>query len=120
MKVPVNLVSAAYYRDEIAYQEVIDSRDKANALTGKIHLSQDTGAVHLALPAEMKHRSLTGKLLFYCPANMQYDRQFELTADSALSQTISKKLLMPGSYVVKVSWQSDNSRYYSETPLTLY
>jgi hypothetical protein len=120
LQVPVNLVSKEYYRDEIAYQQVIDSREKTNALEGKVNFSQDATSIAISLPAEMKHKPLNGNILLYCPANMRNDRQFNLVTDSAASQLLSKQSLVPGNYVVKISWQSGNTSYYSEEPLTIH
>lgn len=120
MKVPVNLVSKEYYRDEIAYQEVIDSRAKTNALSSKVKLSESEETIGLTLPAEMKHRKVEGNIVLYCPADARYDRQFVLQTDSGASQSLSKATLVPGSYVVKISWKADSTNYYSEEPLTIH
>ncbi|WP_167290522.1 FixH family protein [Paraflavitalea devenefica] len=120
MKVPVNLVSKEYYRDEIAYQEEIDSRAKTNALSGKVILLESKEAIGLTLPAEMKYRKVEGNIVLYCPADARYDRQFVLQTDSAASQLLSKETLAPGSYVVKISWKTDGANYYSEEPLTIH
>ena len=120
MKVPVNLVSKEYYRDEIAFQEVIDSRAKTNALGSKVKLSESKDAIDLTLPAEMKQKKVEGNILLYCPADARYDRQFALQTDSAASQSLSKETLAPGSYVVKISWKADSTNYYSEESLIIH
>lgn len=120
MKVPVNLVSKEYYRDEIAFQEVIDSRAKTNALGSKIKLSETKNAIGLTLPDEMKQQKVEGKILLYYPANARYDRQFVLQTDSAAFQSLSKETLVPGKYVIKISWKSAGINYYSEEPFTIH
>lgn len=120
MKVPVNLVSKEYYREEIAFQEVIDSRKNTNALSGGVQLTEQASTVNLTLPVEMKHKRTEGKIQFYCPANAGYDRQFDLQTDSAAFQALSKEALMPGNYVVKISWQAEGTNYYSEHPITIH
>ncbi|MBO9562283.1 MAG: FixH family protein [Niastella sp.] len=120
MKVPVNLVSKEYYREEIAYQEVIDSRNNTGTLSTAIQLTENKETIGLFLPAEMKHKKTAGKILLYYPANAKYDRQFPLQTDSAAFQALSKETLMPGNYVVKISWQSDGTHYYSEQPFTIH
>lgn len=120
MKQPVNLVSKEYYRDEIAFQEVIDSRAKTNALSSKIKLSESEDAIGITMPAEMKRQKMEGNILLYCPANARYDRQFTLQADSAAFQALPKKEVTPGSYIVKISWRSNNVNYYSEEPLIIH
>ena len=120
MKEPVNLVSKEYYRDEIAYQEVIDSREKTNALSSRVKLLENNTSIAIILPAEMKEKKVTGNILLYCPADARYDREFVLHTDSAASQSVSKKSLAPGRYLVKISWKADSTNYYSEKPLTIH
>jgi nitrogen fixation protein FixH len=107
MKEPVNLVSKEYYREEIAYQDVIDSRKNTSTLSS-------------TLPAEMKHKKTAGKILLYYPANAKYDRQFTLQTDTTAFQALSKETLMPGNYVVKITWQAGGTNYYSEQPITIH
>jgi hypothetical protein len=120
MKVPVNLVSKEYYREEIAYQEVIDSRKNTGMLSTALQLTEDKETIGLTLPAEMKHKKTAGKILLYYPANAKYDRQFSLQTDTAAFQSLSKETLIPGNYIVKISWQSDGTHYYSEQPFTIH
>jgi nitrogen fixation protein FixH len=119
MHVPVSLVSKEYYQEEVAYQQVIDSRGKADALSGKVQLTQDNQAISLALPADMKHRVITGNVVLYCPSNVRYDRSFTLHTDTATTRLLSKKALVPGNYIVKVSWQASGVSYYNEQPLAI-
>jgi hypothetical protein len=67
----------------------------------------------------MKHRSVTGNVVLYCPSNIRYDREFALQTDTAATQSFSKKALIPGNYIVKVSWQAAGVNYYHEQPLTI-
>jgi hypothetical protein len=120
MKVPVNLVSKEYYREEIAYQEVIDSRKNASTLGSNIQLTQNKETIGLTLPAGMKHKKTAGKILLYYPANAKYDRQFTLQTDTAAFQALNKETLMPGNYVVKITWQADGTNYYSEQPFIIH
>lgn len=120
MKVPVNLVSKEYYREEIAYQEVIDSRKNTNMLSTTVQLTENKETIGLTLPPEMKHKKPEGNILLYYPANARYDKQFPLQTDSAAFQSLSKEALMPGNYVVKITWQAGGTNYYSEQPITIH
>ena len=120
MKVPVNLVSKEYYREEIAYQDVIDSRKNTSTLSSTVRLTENKETIGLILPAEMKHKKTEGKILLYYPANAKYDRQFTLQTDTTAFQALSKETLMPGNYVVKITWQADGTNYYSEQPITIH
>lgn len=119
MQTPVNLVNKEYYRDELAYQQVIDGSRKANALSGKVHLRQTGRDILLQLPEEMKHTVIKGSILFYCPSDAGKDRRLSLQVDSGASQAISCCLFLPGQYMVKIQWESEGVQYFTESPFTI-
>src|SRR5688572_23798846 len=61
-----DLVSKEYYKDELQYQQVIDGTNRANQLGNKVTVEQSGNHIILRLPNEMKQRSVTGSILFYC------------------------------------------------------
>lgn len=114
VQTPIDLVAKEYYRDELAYQQVIDSRKQADALKGRVTLHQDAEAILLSLPEEMKHRSVTGTVLFYCPADAAKDRAVDLSVGQDAEQLIPIRILQPGHYLVKISWRCGNVDYFTE------
>lgn len=114
MQLPVDLVSKDYYRDELAYQQVIDGAGKAGQLSSKVQLRQDTGYIVVQLPPEMCNRAVKGNILFYCAANAGRDRQLALQPDTAARQLISTRSFIPGNYTVKITWEAGGVQYYSE------
>ena len=119
MQTPVNLVNKEYYRDELAYQQVIDGSRKANALRDKVQLRQTGRDIFLQLPEEMKHTAVKGSILFYCPSDAGKDRRLLLQVDSGARQTISSHVFLPGQYMVKVQWESEGAQYFTELPFTI-
>lgn len=109
-----DLVSKEYYKDEIAYQHIIDGTNKANQLNGSISLQQYGNDLVIQLPAEMKGKTINGSVLFYYAQNAMNDRTVALKPDSDGSQVISTLTISPGNYIAKVSWNCDNQFYYSE------
>ena len=120
MKSPVNLVAKEYYRDEIAYQQVIDSRENTAALSSKVKLAQSNDSISIWLPEEMKDRPVTGNILFYCAADASRDRQLPLQVNANALQQLSVKTFVPGNYLVKISWEASDMHYYSEEPLIIH
>ena len=59
MQTPVDLVSEHYYKDELAYQQVIDGTRKANALSGKVGLTLTRGAC----VSSCRRRCTTGRCI---------------------------------------------------------
>lgn len=119
MQSPVNLVAKEYYRDELAYQQVIDGKALAQQLSSDVQVQQSTDSIRIQLPAEMKDRAIKGQVLFYCAADSRKDRHFDLQPDDAALQRLPNKLVLPGQYLVKVDWLVGDARYYSETPFTV-
>lgn len=119
MQAPVNLVAKEYYRDELAYQQVIDGKALAQTLSSDVHLQQSADSISIQLPAEMKALPIKGQVTFYCAADARKDRQFDLQPNSTALQQLPNKLVLPGQYLVKVDWLVGDARYYSETPFTV-
>ena len=119
VQIPVDLVNKEYYRDELVYQKVIDGSNKANALSGKLRLQQLPGMISLQLPEEMKATAVKGTIVFYCPSDVARDRHLPLQVDAGARQEISTRDILPGSYTVKVSWESAGVQYFVEQALTV-
>lgn len=113
------LVSNEYYKDELAYQKVIDGTNLANALTGDITLLNSNGNIIIQLPAEMKKMPVTGSMLFYCPSNGHDDRKIILNVDGDGRQVINARQFAHGKYVIKITWDAQNKHYYNEQSLTI-
>jgi hypothetical protein len=120
MRTPVNLVSEQYYKDELAYQTVIDGTRQANALSGKLMLEQGAGeTVRLILPRDMRGKAVEGAIFFYCPSDVSRDRRISLKVDAVGEQVIGKGMVPDGHYTVKVSWQATGVHYFMEQPFVI-
>jgi len=64
MHTPVDLVTKEYYKDELGYQQVIDARQKADALSEKVELRQTGQVITVVLPQEMRNAAVTGSIQF--------------------------------------------------------
>lgn len=118
VKTNYELVEKDYYKQELAYQQVIDGSARANALSPAT-LQQDESGITLRLPAEMKNKTLTGKVHFYCAYDEQKDKVFGLNTTAEATQVFSSKSLQAGDYTVKISWTADGTTYYIEKKLTV-
>jgi len=119
MQTPVDLVSKDYYKEELAYQQVIDGSRHADALSSKPRLTATETGLRIQLPTEMKQKALKGLIRFYCPADATRDRVIPLSPDADAGQTIPKEALHPGQYTVSISWDTDGVNYFSQQPLTI-
>jgi len=116
MHTSVDLVAREYYKDELSYQQVIDARKKADALSGEVDLRQTGGAITFTLPREMRNTAVKGSIQFYCPSNAVRDRSVSLQVNEGGRQEIAAGVVLPGHYTVRIQWESGGVRYFEEKP----
>jgi len=119
-KTNYDLVSPEYYKDEIAYQQVIDGAARANNLAGKISVSQSGPVITIRFPGEMRNSSLKGSALFYCSFDARRDKKILLNTGPEAVQEIDSRQFVPGYYILKLSWSSRDEQYYSEQPILIH
>ncbi|MES1225356.1 MAG: FixH family protein [Bacteroidota bacterium] len=112
------LVKSDYYKDELRYQQVIDGTDRANMLSASPAITQKGSNITLQMPEEMKNKTVTGHVWFYCAYNSKKDRKHELSIDKNGEQLFNGSLT-PGNYTMKIDWNADGKNYYAEKNLTI-
>ena len=118
IQTPVNLVSKEYYNDELAYQQVIDGQVNANLLSSNVAVREDENFVTLTFPDEQR-KVLTGKLWFYCASASGKDKKIALHTDENGIQKIPREVFSAGNYTVKISWEDNGDKFYSEQFLSI-
>lgn len=118
VKTNYELVDKEYYKNELAYQQVIDGSARANALSAT-EVRQDSEGIVLQLPAEMKNKPVSGTVHFYCAYDEKRDKKYTLQPSPEGVQTFPAAQLQAGTYTVKISWVSNGSSYYTEKNLTI-
>ncbi|MEJ8842783.1 FixH family protein [Lacibacter sp. H375] len=119
MKTDFQLVTKEYYKDELAYQQVIDGTNRANKLSSSVEVTQLNNELIIQLPAEMKGKTISGNIWLYCSSDDKKDRRLELTVDENGKQVIDSKNMMPANYLLKVTWKAEELNYYNEQRLEL-
>lgn len=117
METPVDLVSEHYYKDELAYQQVIDGTHQANALSARVALTLTAQGIRIQLPPEMREKQVRGTIEFYCPADASRDRSLPLSIGRDGQQDLTIADLKPGHYTVKIAWNTGGIGYFAEQPL---
>lgn len=110
-----DLVSKEYYKDELAYQQVIDGTKNANALSGKVIITKENKDIVLQLPEELKGKSISGSIWFYSAADETKDRRFDLKTDAEGKQIFDRKMFFPINYKLKIDWKANDEHFYTET-----
>lgn len=113
------LVSPTYYKEELAYQQIIDGTTRANQLSAPPALILEDSFLLIQFPAEMKGKTLKGSAQFYCPTDAGKDRTFPLQTDTSGLQRIRSSDLVSGKYIVKLLWETGQLSYYSEQNMEL-
>jgi hypothetical protein len=119
MRQKVDLVAKDYYKDELRYQEVLNATNLANGLSAAVKVTKEANAVSIQLPQEMSSTAVKGNVFFYCPSDATKDKHIPLVVDSKGLQWVDLPKLMPGKYIIKISWEFDKKQYYAEQTLTI-
>ncbi len=115
----IDLVSKDYYKDEIAYQGVLDaSKNQAN-LAGEVSVHANANEVIIDFPAEFSKSDLKGNVNFYSAANQDWDKNFSITTSNN-QLVIPRAGLMKTTYTVKVRYNANGQNFYYEAELNLH
>ena len=109
-----DLVEKEYYKSELRYQQVIDGTNRANQLSASVKIEQTDAGITLELPQEMKHKEISGDILFYCAYDKKKDKKFSLQPDYNGMQVFQSTAISPGNYTVKINWNDEGKNYFAE------
>ncbi len=119
MKTDFQLVTKEYYKDELAYQQVIDGTNRANSLSSNVQATQVNDELIIQLPTEMKGKTISGSIWLYCSSDDKKDKRLELVVDENGKQVIDGKTILPATYLLKVTWKAGELNYYNEQRIEL-
>lgn len=119
MNTNYEMVEKDYYKKELSYQQVIDGTKEAGLLTTQVSVQQSETGITVQFPAEMKNKTLTGEVWFYCAYDEKKDKRFSLQTNGEAVQSISPGKIQPGTYTVKITWKDEQKNYYAEKPITV-
>jgi hypothetical protein len=119
VKTNFELVSKEYYKEEIAYQQVIDGAREAALLSSALIIARQDDSVSIRFPAEMNPGIVKGNAWFYYAPDAQRDRRVVIALDGSIEQKIPASLFSTGKYVAKVWWQHGGKQYYNEQTMTI-
>lgn len=111
---PFDLVSSEYYKEELAFQQIIDAGDNALRLSRKTQISVSGDSLFVQIPESPEGNISGGVILFYSPTDAKLDRRFVLSPSESNTYPIHRSLLRGSRYTVKADWTAGNKRYYTE------
>lgn len=107
------LVSKEYYQDELRYQDKIDGRANV-ANIGMITVTATNENLVLQMPKEMNGLTVKGEIWFYCKTAAAKDLRLPLNVDAEGKQIIARDKLVADKYLMKLSWEAADKKYYLE------
>ncbi len=113
------LVSKDYYKDEIAYQGVLDASRNQSKLSAAFTIHANGEAVIIDFPEEFKNSVLGGDVKFYSPVNEDWDCNFKIKAEHN-SFSIPRSKLHKTRYTMKINCIADGKSYYQESEISLH
>ncbi|MFC5272301.1 FixH family protein [Adhaeribacter terreus] len=121
MKSDVDLVSKDYYKQEIAYQQHINtvSQTKTSNAEIQVTLAEAAGQLVIAFPEFYEGRKVSGKINFFRPSNAKLDFETDLNLNEARQQFLSVDNLERGLWKVRVSSEMNSKNYFTEQTITL-
>ena len=113
-----DLVSSDYYGEEIAFQKVIDGGKNQAGLSSPIAIHANASTVTIDFPDDFKGKDMAGSILFYSPANAEWDQNYKIQPNS-LSVNIDRKKLHNAKYTIKINCTVAGKNYYQESDISL-
>lgn len=108
----ISLVSADYYKDELAYQDQIQRLNNTAQLQAKpvIRVVDHT----LQVVFNQVDKIEDGELKLFCPSNAKMDRNFPVTSADQPIQSFELNALQNGMYRAKLRWKMKGKEFYLE------
>lgn len=115
----IDLVSKDYYKDEIAYQEVLDAGRNQAKLAGAVSVHANENAVFIDFPQEFNTFIKTGKVQFYAVMNKDWDYTMPLNTGEGML-VVPREKLHDTRYTIKMTYAVNGRNYYYESQIDLH
>lgn len=116
MRQDISLVSADYYKNELAYQDQIERIKRTEALQIKPDIHVHSYLIQITFDSTCIIER--GTVALFCPSNTKMDRAFALeTGKNEFTQDVS--FLLPGMYRLRLNWTMEGKDYYTEEIINL-
>lgn len=106
-----DLISHNYYDEELVYQDVIDSKNRGTALTEKPIYQQNKNGIMITFPKERMVDSKMVDFVMFRTDDSTLDLKKTEQLDTHNNLNIPAKVLVPGSYTLKLKWTENKQSY---------
>lgn len=105
------LVSDDYYEEELGYQKVIDAKNNAAALDKIPEYKVSSRGIEILFPETINNQNSKIKFILFRVDDQRLDISKDIHLDYNRTFLIPEKLLVKGSYILKLMWTKDNKDY---------
>jgi len=114
-----SLVSEKYYDQELAFQNQINSTDRAQKAGAAISRDSANGNIIVALPASQTSQNVSGTIELYRPSDPKLDQELQLKPEADGTQTLDASKLTTGLWQVRARWNAGGQDYYLQQKITV-
>ncbi len=112
------LVTEDYYKKEGLTQGNLEKQNRANALTEKVVIKQQSEGISIDFPTNFDYKKIKGKVSLYRPSNQKLDFEVPISLSSS-HLLIPKRNLVSGLWGISVEWSYDNVEYLNKESYNL-
>lgn len=120
MTAHVDLVTDDYYEKELRYEDHIRLVRSADALEKPVMMELSGSSLNLTYPDIGSPEKYTGTIFFFRPSDKRGDFSREVRLDSLHAQSFPLSDFTSGLWRVKITWNVEDGKYYSEMPVVIY
>ena len=109
----IDLVTEHYYEEELVFQDKIDKKQRATALSEPVKWEVGEAGITVFYPKTTSKNEVSGQIRLYCPSNDKNDRNFTVSAPNNV-QFIPTAKIPEGTYHLQIDWKSNDKTYWNE------
>lgn len=105
------LISDDYYTEELQYQDIIDAKNRADKLQEKPTVELQKSGAKISFPKSYNNQNTKFNFYLYRTDDQNLDVKKDFTLDAENNFVVPAKILIKGSYTLKVKWTTNKTNY---------
>ncbi len=114
----VNLVHDNYYEKGVEHTRQMQIAERSAVYYGAIEINDDGNFIHIVFPAGLAHTMQNGNVLYFRPSDHLKDTSEPLNLKGNVFIG-TKENLIPGRYIIKITWQINGLDYEVDKPFII-
>ena len=115
----IDLVTPDYYEQELKFQDKIESTNRNNSLTEPLAFELEASSITIKYPADLKGKKISGNILVFRPSDKVFDKTIAIMPENDGMQRVSTIGFAKGMYRVKIEFEAEGKKYYSEKQIVI-